>query len=85
MLEDAHKENGIPATSEAKSKGQSTTAAKKCDSKRLHIKARTNWLLISVVQMGQSLRKFPFLLYAKQLQTHPVKICLSIILMSQKD
>lgn len=60
MSEDAHKENAIPATSEAKSKGQSTTAAKKHDSKRLHIKARTNWLLIPVVQMGQSLHKFPF-------------------------
>lgn len=34
MLEDAHKGNAIPETSEAKSKGQSIPAAKKHDSKR---------------------------------------------------
>lgn len=34
MLEDAHKEKSIPATSNAKPKGQSLADAKKHDSKR---------------------------------------------------
>lgn len=73
-LEDAHKENSIPATSYAKSKGQSLLDAKKHDSKRDDTLKQESAFNFSSADESESFRKS--LLQVKHLHIHPLNSCL---------